>query len=211
MSLETQNTFLLLLLLLFLSATEDSYLLGEIPKDLVDFGLARSLWTRLNIPQKEKKKKKRVFNSQAMHLVQKLWADPLGLCFARNLGKTAKFVLLNLCTKSVCWVKAWQRTLLGKKSRNRARGLGEAKWLKGMSGARRQHDADTLGLPWAPEPGAGRMFWDLRCAKKHLCFFQLFQSSWEKILLPREVALWHPVDSSPSSWQSRETYRFTFF
>lgn len=43
MSLETQNTFLLLLLLLFLSATEDSYLLGEIPKDLVDFGLARSL------------------------------------------------------------------------------------------------------------------------------------------------------------------------
>lgn len=69
MSLETQNTFLLLLLF-FLSATEDSYLLGEIPKDLVDFGLSRSLWTRLNIPQKEKKK--RVFNSQAMHLVQKL-------------------------------------------------------------------------------------------------------------------------------------------
>lgn len=58
MSLETQNTFLLLLLF-FLSATEDSYLLGEIPKDLVDFGLARSLWTRLNIPQKEKKKKKK--------------------------------------------------------------------------------------------------------------------------------------------------------
>lgn len=43
MSLETQNTFLLLLLLLFLSTTEDSYLLGEIPKDLVDFGLAGSL------------------------------------------------------------------------------------------------------------------------------------------------------------------------